>query len=185
MEITDQPNRLETHQAILTALETDDPDERTEALRDIIRYAVSLPVSGKYEAVAYRIPKDDSAVTGHTEEMGDVTIHEESDKPNVWGHEIQKDRVGHYRLWRPESGVVIFHHYWASDITTAVSLDRPNEHVIFYDHLSLEPTCFGTYEPDRLVEINLLIIHISIQFYVFHTLWGRAWSNVKFNIRIM
>jgi hypothetical protein len=170
----DRPNRLETHQAIEIAMQTEDDDECRRALQTIIRYAQPISAS-KSSLVIIRNTKEKNSFTGHTSECGDVQITDPSPiKTREWRFGGDKDRVGHYRLWKPREGSLRFHHFWASDATTLRRIGgKASVYTILYDAKTLEPTCLGVHEPYRMREFKFFSLRLGLYVLRVSPLWGQ------------
>lgn len=82
------------------------------------------------------------SVTGATQH-GNLTIKDGERTEHKEGEfGIHKERIGHYRVWKEQDGVVGFHHYWASSTTTEGSR-KAVEYWLGYDPESKEPLWFG------------------------------------------
>lgn len=180
------PTRLEVDQAIKCAINTEDDVEREEALKIIIAYAQDLPVIGdSIEITSIKCPDPDKKITGCTDELGEVTVHNPDKRPGVWTHGPDKDRVGHYRMWRTERGELFFHHFWASDVDTASETREPIKYHLFFDYLRLEPTSFGYYEVSWSGSIHAFSYRLKLELLAYHPLWGSKKSDacLSFNLR--
>ena len=128
-------------------------DESGEAARTVIAYGHTLKKAGKLKIIlSSNTTTSGDSISGHTAEHGEVSIEEpEHQEHKEWAYGINKDRVGHYRLWKEGDGLLIFHHFWKSTITTQGPDDEdPEEYHLAYDPGSLEPNYLGV-ERKRVV----------------------------------
>lgn len=62
---------------------------------------------------------------------------------------VEKERIGHYRVWRDAAGVIGFHRFWKSSLTTE-GTDKVDQYRLGFDPSSMSPTWFGV-ERTRIV----------------------------------
>ena len=117
-----------------------------EHARVIIAYSDTLKEAGfvQYEGSRTKTFSGDP-VSGHTAEHGNVTMNDrEHEEHEEWAYGIEKDRVGHHRLWKGSGGrLVCFHRFWKSSVTTRGWNDGPEEYHLGYNPESLEPIYLG------------------------------------------
>ncbi len=88
----------------------------------------TLPVTNKVVKIRTKI-KQGASMTGHTDEVGNVTIKDQEVKQTIKG-EKREDfaRVGYYKIKHERSGnafLITWHNFWASDPTTMSSTKTP------------------------------------------------------------
>ncbi len=155
-DVQPRPSRWEVHSAIQSVLQHETEEQFTEALKVIIRYGHTLKRTRLYEAT-YRSGGDrGDTVSGFAEGIGNVDLSTEGKKQKTHGLKREKDRVGHYRLYKCWDDRIVFHHFWASDDETSASeddTDLPETYYVVYDPETLVAEEFGTRvrEPVRWV----------------------------------
>jgi len=107
----------------------------------------TLSIASNYVKIR-RETKNDASVTGHTNEAGNVSVHNEEVQETITGeNENERARVGYYKIRNNKyqnGSVITWQHYWAADPTTE-SLDKA------------PPPTFGLeYNPGTLKPIALL-----------------------------
>lgn len=121
-------------------------DDCDNAARIVIAYGSKLRCSKSF-IFEYNTKANNSkeSTSGYSPGHGEVTVqNEEREKHLEGGFGIYKDRVGHYRLWKDSEGLIKFHHFWKSGITTKnPEDDGPDEYHLGYDPKSTEPRYFG------------------------------------------
>lgn len=131
--------------AIEVLLTSEDPHETDTAAREIIVFGDPLPeksVDWEYKsAPLFRWPK---WFQGNAAGVGDVNLTEDQKKDEVVRYGTKKERIGHYRVWKLEPGVIKFHHFWKSSLTTeSNNEERPDEYYLFYDPPTQAPSGLG------------------------------------------
>lgn len=146
----DDPNILEVNSAIETLI-AGAADKLESAMSVVIAYGQTLPITTEWTLSSniQRNKKSDRSVSGLTEH-GQVTIKDSKETNLEWSN-VQKARVGHYKIWRPGKGHLEFHHFWKSNMSTSTSImEEPDRYHLVYDPKSLTPTHFGI---ERLIVI--------------------------------
>lgn len=139
-------------------------DDDGDAARVVIEYGSKLSGSGKFQIeVTSHTKSSGNKVTGVTPGQGNVTIeNKEREKHTEWAHGVHKDRIGKFRLWKEVDGVLKFHHFWKSSITTASSTtEQPDEYSLGYDPTTLEPRYLGVMRR-RLLSTFWFIFRIRV-----------------------
>lgn len=89
-----------------------------------------------------------NSTNNNREESKDISYHPD------------KERVGHYKLWKPKNGMIIFHHFWASDLSTMGGAFVPRQ-IILYDKSTLAPKKFSREREPRPLIIGPMEFSIS------------------------
>ena len=142
-----------------------------DAARVLIAYGNTLKIEGTFLAEG-NMPRigGGGSITGYVAGHGDVRIEDQNEgEAKKFSIGVKKDRVGHYRLWKVKEGVLAFHHFWKSTITTQGDDDtKPEECRLFYDTKSLEPICLCLLR-ERLFETTRWYIGYLIPEAIFGT----------------
>ena len=141
--MTDNSERMAVNAAIEKLIAQDDEDG--EAARVVIEYGDSLQTSGRIQISRSRHTKSSgSEVSGYSPGHGKVTVKDEGKEEHTeWDFGVHKDRVGYFRLWKEQNGLLRFHHFWKSGITTASMTQLPDVYHLGYEPESLEPNYLG------------------------------------------
>jgi hypothetical protein len=134
-------SRLEVNAAIGMLINRSDSSE--DAARVVIQYGDRLKTAGsiQMESSTTRI-KRDPLVSGHVRGFGNVEIEVEESKEFTFG--IEKNHIGHYRLWKGAAGLICFHHFRKSGLVTQGSSEEDSEiYHLVYNPQSLEPRYFA------------------------------------------
>jgi len=156
-------NRLiATNQAIAELIAREGDDESNA--RIVIAFGHPLPVSKPVEA-ALAHHSEGSSIKGSSPGIGEVEI-EEGEKKREYSYGTEKGRVGNYRLWKPEQGVICFHHFWASDLTTAADeKSLPPTYYLGYNPKTMDLTFFGAEEDHHwfsLGWLHVFRVHLKV-----------------------
>lgn len=111
---------LELNAIIGTMLDETSPEvARIQAAQAIVEYGHQLKSSSKVELSFKRSHNDDDrpSVTGHTTQLGEVTIKQSPGSLEPWTS-ISKERIGHYRIWKAGKGEIRFQHFKTVDHTS-------------------------------------------------------------------
>lgn len=121
--------------------ESADLGKRLESARMVVDYGQSLEVQGQTEVQFASKSKDnEDSTTGFSPGHGNVTItpsENKGGKPKAFSN-IVKERVGHYRIWKPVEGSIKIHEFWASGIATQSSSMPVQKFTLRYNPKSLE-----------------------------------------------
>lgn len=173
--------RIQVNAAIEKLIERYDE----ESAKIIINFGHALPEEATFSG-SVTVPKiNTKSVTGYTAERGNVSVDvdkKEKYKQLTWGE--NKERVGHYKIYKVFDGRIAFHHFWASDETTQVDKeDAPTIFTLGYDAETLNPIFFGRWG-ERVVFRIPQIIKITEK--NIDLLWGTAPNkkNIAYNISI-
>lgn len=154
-----------------------------EAAKTIIKYGHTLPKE-KYTAEVKLRGRDQSTVTGHTQEAGNVSIDTKTVEDRVVTFGEKKERVGYYKLFKDfVDGRLSFHHYWASDSTTESSdpENKPTVYTLGYDTKTLSPLFFGKWGQRIVFELrNLSIIQHKVV-----VIWGQKPRRHKISYQVV
>jgi hypothetical protein len=121
-------------------------DEDGESARTVIQYGSKLKKSGRVQLeYSSNTKSSGEEVSGYSPGQGEITIKDkERDEQKEWAFGVNKDRIGYFRLWKEEEGLLQFHHFWKSSITTKpIDDEGPDEYHLGYDSHSLEPKYLG------------------------------------------
>ena len=126
--------------SFLTTLPEEWNDEIAEAIINVFH---PLAITNK-PVMFQRQTKDNASLTGHTDEVGDVTIKDKEVKLKIKGEvENQVTRVGYYKVKNVEldgSHYIAWHHFWASEIGSMNPEKEPSpEFRLKYDREALKP----------------------------------------------
>ncbi|MEJ0053450.1 MAG: hypothetical protein WDN10_01840 [bacterium] len=161
-------------------------DENREAARRVVKYGSGLKESKRIQ-MKYRSRTRSSGedVSGYSPGQGEVTIKDaERQEEKEWEGGVNKDRIGHFRLWKEEEGELRFHHFWKSGITTrSIGGERPDEYCLGYDPVSLEPTYLGL-NREKLVFTLWLGIWMDISRFYLEAIYGKVPKKVVINIQL-
>jgi hypothetical protein len=127
--------------------------QKEDSARIIIDFAeeVLKPIASQRLTIGSAAKSDNTGVTGHTSELGDISISDDSDDSKrmvrTYG-DSEKVRIGHYKVWKgTTAGLVYIQHYSKSDEGTCPDfLQRPPIFVLLYDEDTL--ACEGWAETD-------------------------------------
>ncbi|HXK38385.1 MAG TPA: hypothetical protein VJ579_04950 [Candidatus Paceibacterota bacterium] len=156
-------------------------DSDCSAMRTIIAYGDTLDKE-KFFALESSVTTKSGgdAISGHTAEQGNVSIEDkeaETHKEHSYG--IKKDRVGHYKIWKSGEGLLKFHHFWKSDLTTQIEAeDRPEVYHLGYDPKTFEPEHFG-YEHESTIFIFWLLLWFRIKVASLELLFGKEKAKYR------
>lgn len=143
-----RPTKMEMNSAIKRLISNVNDSRNSfdiDAIRTIIAFAKEIPAS-KTKHREKQTSKNNNGVTGHTKEAGNITINTENRviKEEYFGTTVE--RVGHYKMRRYNNGIIIFYHFWSSDLTTKIDDNGPTEYCLIYDKNNFEPISFGIIE---------------------------------------
>ena len=150
------PERMAVNAAIERLIAQTDEDG--EAARTVIAYGAKLKRS---KAIQIRYSSDaqsgGDSVSGYSPGHGDISIEDkERSEHKEWSFGVYKDRIGHYRLWKESEGLLKFHHFWKSDITTKAPDDAgPDQFHLGYDQASQELRYLGVLRQRVLCQLHL------------------------------
>ncbi len=158
-------NFLEINAALTQLIESHGNDRAAAGL--VIQFAQDLPSRGMMVDVDISSAKKPDVSTGLTKETGPVTIRVERPAEQKELLAAYKARVGHYRLWR-EKNKVLFHHFWASGLTTGYPLDisEPETFVMSYHPATLELEWFAKIGEETRWRMNFLVLRWRGRFLV-------------------
>lgn len=155
--------RIEVNAAIERLLAQ--PDD-AEAARVIIEYGVRLkgPRMFSLEVASTRKSSDD-AISGYSPGHGNITINDERPpERKEWLLGMEKDRVGHFRLWRASDNALQFQHFWKSSLVTqSHNEEGPDEFMLGYDPTSLKFEFLGVVREKTILEFSFG--HSTFQFF--------------------
>lgn len=186
MELTTE-EVLEINRALQVLSESKDNEELREAdtikeaAKVIILYAHSLKRGGRINIESSLRYTKGSNLKGNTE-YGNVEIEEKKDNSVKKSYGLDKERIGHYRLWQSHEGRIWFHHFWKSDLITE-EMGRPvTKFCISYDHKNLNVTHFGYAVKKHWLKLGPLTIGKNILEPIYGT--GRYVTGYFFEVRI-
>lgn len=137
------PSRLEVNSAMEKLIST---EEFLEPAQIVINFGFSLSEGNKQFRIHFPSFKKNDSVTGHTNELGNVSVRDEKEEPFWKTFGQPRERVGQFKLWKSAEGHLVFQYFWKADITTQ-ALDGGSEmYGIDYHPFTLEPIRFGRYE---------------------------------------
>jgi hypothetical protein len=151
-------------------------DEDSEAARIIVSYGSKLKKSGSIQMEANSSTKSSgSEVSGYSPVQGEITIKDkEHEEQKEWSFGVHKDRVGYFRLWKEGEGLLKFHHFWKSSITTkSIDDDGPEEYHLGYDVVSFDPKYLGV-RRKRVVFTLWLGITLEISHFYLEQIYGKV-----------
>lgn len=158
--MANRPSRMEVNAAIEKLIARSE-DSRAAA-QIVIQYGDGLRTSARFQVEASssktsRGPK----VFGYSPGHGNVTIEDkEKEETQEFVFGVYKDRVGHYRLWKVGQGLLSFHHFWKSGLTTRGSSGSdPDVYRLGYDQQSLLFTFLGIERARIIFNLGFLQIH--------------------------
>ena len=122
--------------------------------------------------VVGRIEKKDAEMTGTTPDKGNLTINTDETRDIDWSSGIKKERVGHFRLYKEQEGIIAFHKFWRSDMATEPDEEKhPPLYRLHYDAKSFAPIKVVT--SSEKPAFRFLFIHLIGEYEVpIHTLDG-------------
>lgn len=150
-------------------------DDDCSAMRTVIAYGSKLS-RGNHASFegSLDLKSSGDAVSGHTAEQGNVTIEDkdkEVHKECAFG--IRKERIGHFKIWKEREGLIMFHHFWKSDIATQVEKeDMPEVYHLGYDEKTFEPEYFG-YEHARTIFLCWFLLWIRFKWFGLKLIYGK------------
>ena len=121
-------------------------DEDGEAARVVVSYGSKLKASEKIQIESVTNQKSSGGeVSGYSPQHGEITVKDEKrEERKEWTRGVYKDRIGHYRLWKEDDGLLKFHHFWKSGLTTkSPDSEDPETYHLGYDIATLEPKYLG------------------------------------------
>lgn len=125
------------------------------------------PASNKKSGMSYK--NNNAPMSGYTDELGDVTIHDKDVKTFTTGEKPEQiARCGYFKVERRDRkkenfAFIEWHHFWKSDITTRNPEDPPpTKYGIEYDKETLQPHALIRWDyveedPPLLVKIKVLV----------------------------
>lgn len=131
-----------------------DPDG--SAAQIVIDYASQLQSSAQlsFERNSTRT-KDNGSITGYAAGHGNLSIKDRETEERNISIGVHKDRIGHYKVWKVGEGIILFHHFWKSDLTTKGEDDSVKEYILCYNTNDRSPKSFGVREMVFWFEVNL------------------------------
>jgi hypothetical protein len=141
------PGKLEIH-AALSALAAGEAEGWIERARTVVRAFAPLQRSAGFSTdIQTVVHRDDAPVTGHSENLGNVTVHAPETREKRWTIGVREDRVGHFKISKVADGLLEFHHFWRADLSTEPREEEHPPHFnLRYDEASLEPLRVDTEE---------------------------------------
>ena len=129
---------LEINAAFYSLINQTDIEESAQI---IIEYAQRLPKGGISLEISGTKTETES-FTGQTD-LGNVQMTDE--KKTHWQKTFgaQKDRIGHFKVWRDKLGDVHFQHFWKAEEETAGNDPKSLEYSIEYNKKNLKFIRFG------------------------------------------
>lgn len=135
-------------------------DDDGSSARIVIEYGSKLKQAGLLQVERTKISgPSGGGISGVSPGYGKVDFNQ-GDTDNSESVEsnfgIEKDRVGYYRLWKEKDGLLKFHHFWKSDLSTEGSDgEKPNEYWLGYCPITLDPKFFGVVQTRWVFSIAL------------------------------
>ncbi len=121
-------------------------DDDGEAAKVVIAYGSNLngPAHFNFEFSSHTTT-DGGEVTGHSPGYGNISIKDKEREKHIEKTiGFTKERIGYYRLWKEQDGVLLFHHFWKSSRSTQPNKsERPDEYVLGYDEKTLKLRYLG------------------------------------------
>lgn len=151
-------------------------DEDGQAARIVVEYGSKLKKSGKVKIEYLSNTKSSGdEISGYSPGQGEITIKDkEREEQKEWAYGVHKDRVGYFRLWKEKEGLLQFHHFWKSSITTkSIDDEGPDEYRLGYNPTSLEPKYLGILRK-RVVLTLWLGITLEISRYYLEQVYGKV-----------
>lgn len=110
-----------------------------EAAKTIVEYGSRLPVANSNTFTGKLITtKQGPSVHGYAAGHGETEIpRQEETTEKEWEFGVHKERLGYFRLWHHSSGVIAFHHFWKSSLSTRGDESKPPEYRIRFDPQNL------------------------------------------------
>jgi len=119
-------------------------EDSEHAARIVIRYGDKLRSSWPFQYSSTKTTTRSDAASGYAPGVGNVTVKsEQSEEQTEYVFGVYKDRIGYYRLWKQGEGLLCFHHFWKSGLTTRGQGSDPETYRLGYDPESLEPEFLG------------------------------------------
>jgi hypothetical protein len=146
MEFSDKTDLLKLNAALTILMDEWDED----AARIVIGAFHSMPASNRMTRIKHTF-KNNSSITGYTQEAGNVTFPDKEIKTTVTGEREQDTaRVGHYKVKRycfnarPD---IRWQHFWKSDPATMLPGEVPNPtFALHYDETTLQPVALWRFD---------------------------------------
>jgi hypothetical protein len=179
-------NHLLLNAAIEKLIAQDDADG--EAAQVVISYGAKLKAASSIQIESTTISSSSGpSMSGYSPNVGHVTVKDKvgkTVKEQTFG--VDKERVGHYRLWKAKEGCLNFHHFWKSLVTTG-SMDGilPDVYHLGYDPQSLEPAYLAILRKRTVFRV---FVGITIEIFVPYLEpvygktppmkgWGLSWGS--------
>jgi hypothetical protein len=165
-------------------------DEDGEAVKIVIAYGSKLKKSLPFEVGFSSYDKSNgSPVSAHTQEHGQVTIRDEREKNIEKSFGVHKERIGLYRLWKDREGLLRFHHFWKSDMTTSNGGKKPPEFAIGYNKKSLAMKYIGVL-CEKKISFHLWPVEFSVELDYFKPIYDTkkiplSVGDISFRFRIV
>lgn len=116
-----------------------------EAAATIVQLYDILPTCKSKKGTHYVFEKNDRSITGHTEEIGNVSIGSKRTEHFIEGEKKEEiERVGQFKLWKTESNdkkhsFIEFEHFWGAEASTRADSPPNPQYSIAYKKDPLEP----------------------------------------------
>lgn len=122
-------------------------DDMHEAARIIVQFGSRLKNASRMRlSASVRAESTDDNISGYSPGVGEINAKDEKSKEETHHLELgcNKERVGHYRMWRERDTRICLQHFWKSELST-MSMDdeEPDEYVLGYDEETLTPQYVG------------------------------------------
>lgn len=131
-----------------------------ESAKVIISYAALLPPSNRYVMEGSSRMNHHERYTGQTDQ-GNFSFEEEKEKSKEFSYGLNKERIGHFRLWRVNN-LIFFHHFWASALETSVDETYVKIYGISYDVENLELDGFGRVRKFTTWKLTLFNLELKL-----------------------
>lgn len=166
-------NKLEVNVALWNLIEQ---REIVESLKIVIGFGHELKEASPIQFGSIRSKKESPGAFTALTDRGNFTVSEEARTELIERQVgIQKERIGHFRIWKQSPTELWFHHFWKSELSTAGGMPSVTEYCISYDQRSLEPRFFSYIEGRMLLPWS----YIRLQLGYLKPIWGNSTARLR------
>ncbi len=178
-------DRIAVNAAIEKLIQRHDPLEPHAHV--VIKFGSTLRKSSMVSVEYCKRASSGDSISGCTPDQGEVTIKDsECQKEKEISIGIHKERIGYFRFWKLAEGVLAFHHFWKSSLTT-VSMDEiePDQYCLGYDPETLDFEYFGMWGQKKIVFRIWLIWWFIFRVQHMEQIYGKVPFKRRFEIELM
>jgi len=165
-----RPSKVEVNPAIERLIGREASDWIRDA-ETVIRYCASLARRKRVSAEAsFRRDNQKTDVRGVAPGVGEVHVQTEQPDAREWVFGVERDRIGYFKIEKPEKGELEIRSFWKTDLATRGDLsEEPPAWQLAYDERSGAPKTFGELTTRTLFRLGPLVIAKPVVSIIYQT----------------